>query len=361
MSRVLFLVNHDVVIYNFRLELVEELIKMGHEVVISCPNGERINDLVKLGAKYIETKINRHSVNPFVDYSLLRHYKRIIKNEKPDIIFSYTIKPNIFGSIAAHHYCVPFVANITGLGTALENQGIRQKLLVLMYRKAFRNIQTVFFQNSDNQLFFEKHKIALGKHKLLPGSGVNLGRFSIQKYPTDGTLVFVFVGRIMKEKGIDYFLETAKYIKSKYKNCEFHVFGFIEKEYQGKLNEYAANGIVQYHGMVRNMFDVYGMAHCLVFPSFYPEGISNVLLEAASSGRPAITTDRPGCRETVDDNATGFIVPIKNQDALNDAVERFLLLPYSAKMQMGIAARKKVEKEFDRNIIVKKYIEEINL
>ena len=216
-KRVLFLVNHDVVIYNFRLEVVEKLIEEGHEVHISSPYGERIDDLVALGAKFHEIVINRHGMNPIAEVNLLRDYQKLLKKVKPDIVLGFTIKPNIYGAIAARQARIPFVSNITGLGTAVENGGWKQKLFVSMYKYAFKDIQRVFFQNTENQQFFVDNKIAVGKHMLIPGSGVNLNRFNLRAYPNDenGVVRFAFISRIMKEKGIDYYLKAAKTIKEK--------------------------------------------------------------------------------------------------------------------------------------------------
>lgn len=359
MSRVLFLVNHDIVIYNFRLELVEELLRQNHEVFISCPYGERIDELVKIGAIHKNISIDRHGMNPFKDLKLIRQYIRLLKEVKPDIVFSYTIKPNIYGAIAARQCSVPCVANITGLGTAVENGGLKQKLCIALYKYAFKKIRKVYFQNKENQQFFVDHKIALGKHDLLPGSGVNLQRFQPLPYPNDSVLRFVYIGRIMKEKGIDYYLDSAKIIKSKYPNTEFHVCGFIEDEYRGKLQDCINQKLIVYHGMVKDVIEVYKTTHCTVFPSFYPEGISNVLLEAAACGRPIITTNRPGCRETVDDGVSGFIIPIKNTEKLAQSMEQFIKLSQSERINMGLCGRAKVEKYFDRKNIVDKYLWEL--
>ncbi len=361
-KRVLFLVNHDVVIYNFRLEVVEKLLELGHEVHISSPYGERIDDLIALGAKYHEIVIDRHGMNPVAEISLLRDYQKLMKKVKPDIVLGFTIKPNIYGAIAARKAGIPFVANITGLGTAVENGGWKQKLFVKMYKFAFNDIQRVFFQNTENQQFFIDNKIAIGKHKLIPGSGVNLDRFPLKNYPKENNDVirFAFISRIMKEKGIDYYLAAAESIKNKYPNAEFHICGFCEAEYQGKLEEYIESGTVIYHGMIRDVAEFLNDIHCVVHPTYYPEGISNVLLEACASGRPIITTDRSGCREVVDNNVNGFMIPQKNEKKLIEAIERFIMLSYDERKLMGIVARNKVEKEFDRKIVVNAYISEIN-
>lgn len=360
-KKVLFLVNHDVVIYNFRLELVERLLKDGYEVHISSPYGERIEDLKKIGAIYHEIEIDRHGMNVVAELKLLLTYNELIKEVKPDIIFGYTIKPNIYGAMAAQKAGIPFVANITGLGTAVENSGIKQKLFIILYKMAFRKVQRVFFQNEENRQFFMNHNIVVSRHGLLPGSGVNLERFSVTKYPKDNIIKFAFISRIMKEKGIDYYLEAAKVIKEKYPNTEFHICGFCEKEYEGKLGEYVKNGSVIYHGMIRDVSGFLKNIHCVVHPTYYPEGISNVLLEACASGRPIITTDRSGCREVVDDSVNGYMIPEKNGEALINIIEKFIMLSNEKRENMGLLGRKKVEGEFDRKIVVDAYMRELSI
>lgn len=360
-KRVLFLVNHDVVIYNFRLEVVERLIADGHEVHISSPYGERIDDLVALGAKFHEIVINRHGMNPVAEINLLRDYKKLLKSVKPDIVLGFTIKPNIYGAMAARQLGIPFVANITGLGTAVENGGWKQKLFVNLYKVAFKDVQRVFFQNTENQQFFIDNSIAIGKHKLIPGSGVNLDRFPVRDYPNEenGVVRFAFISRIMKEKGIDFYLAAAKAIKKKYPNAEFHICGFCEAEYEGKLNEYNENVTVIYHGMIRDVAEFLNDIHCVVHPTYYPEGLSNVLLEASASGRPIITTDRSGCREVIDDGVNGYMIPCKNVRKLVEAIDKFMKLSNDERKKMGIAGREKVEKEFDRKIVVNSYVDEV--
>lgn len=359
-EKILFLVNHDVVIYNFRLELVERLLKEGYEVHISSPYGERIDELVDLGCIYHEIEVERHGMNPLSELKLLSNYRSLLNEVKPDYIFGYTIKPNIYGAIAAKEKKIPFIANITGLGTAVENPGPVQKMMILLYKFAFTEVQKVFFQNTENRQFFIDHKIAIDKHGLLPGSGVNLKRFSTKDYPNDDVIRFAFISRIMKEKGIDQYLEAAKTIKEKYKNVEFHICGFCEKEYEGKLNEYNENGIVIYHGMIRNVSEFLENIHCVVHPTYYPEGLSNVLLEACATGRPIITTDRSGCREVVDNGINGYKISQKNTQELVEAIDQFINLSFDEKKNMGLNGRKKVEKEFDRNIVIDKYMMEIN-
>lgn len=360
MSKVLFLVNHDIVIYNFRLELVEKLLSEGHKVAVCSPYGERIDELVKLGVEYYDISINRHGINPVEEFKILLEYRKIIIKIHPDVIFGFTIKPNIYGAIAARKAKIPFVANITGLGTAVENQGWKQKLIIWLYKYAFKDIHKVFFQNNENMQFFADKKIAIGKYHLLPGSGVNLERFPLKKYPQSNTLKFAFISRIMKEKGIDQYLEAAQAIKKRYPNIEFHICGFCEPEYSGKLTDFNKNKIVIYHGLIRNISEFLENIHCVILPTYYPEGINNVLLEACSSGRPIITTNRSGCKEVIEDGVNGYIIKANDSKDLIEKIEKFINLPYIEKVNMGLAGRKKVENEFDRNIVVSNYMKIVN-
>jgi galacturonosyltransferase len=358
MAKILILVNHDVVIYNFRKELVERLLQDGHEVYISSPYGERIEDLKNMGCTYIEASFTRHGTNVAEELKLLFYYIKIMKQLKPDVVLTYTIKPNIYGGMACRLLNIPYIANITGLGTAVENEGFMQKLTVFLYKIAFKKIHCLFFQNEENRKFFVNKNIVTDRHRLIPGSGVNLEHFRVLEYPPDDTVEFVFISRIMKEKGIEQYLEAAKYIKNKYPNTKFHILGFCEEAYEDKLN--AMKGIIEYHGMQRDITVYLEKCHCTIHPTYYPEGMSNVLLESAASGRPVITTNRSGCREIVDDGVNGFLVEPKNSIDLIEKIEKFIKLSYEEKRNMGLAGRAKVEKEFDRQIVVNAYLDEIN-
>ena len=374
MSTVLFLVNHEVVIYNFRLEIIERLLSDGHKVVVSSPEGERIEKLKALGCIHKDITFDRHGKNPLKELTLIRTYKKLMKEVKPDIVFTFTIKPNIYGSMAAGSLNIPCVANITGLGTAVENGGTLQKLTVLMYKKAFKKIQRVFFQNRENEQFFTDNRIAPGKHKIIPGSGVNLERFAATDYPVldgyaetangtsvDSHLRFAFISRIMKEKGIDEYLRAARIIKKKHPNTEFHVCGFCEEgtRYPEILEKYDRAGIITYHGNIEDVASMMQSVHCIIHPTYYPEGISNVLLEACACARPIITTRRSGCREVLDEGQNGYFVNERDYKDLVKVIEKFMAQPIEKIRAMGQNARKKVEKQFDRQLVVEAYIREL--
>ena len=369
--KVLILANNSVGLYKFRKELLEALLANKHEVFISLPNGDFIAEMEQMGCKFIDTEISRHGVNPVTDLKLLSKYVSIIKSVKPDIIFTYTIKPNVYGGFACQLCKVPYVANVTGLGTAVENGGILQKITLALYRTGLRKAKRVFFQNQANQVFMLRHKVVRGAYSLLPGSGVNLERFAPLPYPdeTDG-IHFVFISRIMREKGIEQYLDAAAHFSTRHPErsegssavttkLHFHICGFCEPEYKGKLDEYVKKGTVVYHGMVRDVREIHKITHCTIHPSFYPEGLSNVLLESCASARPIITTDRSGCKEVVDDGVNGYVVKQRDSEDLIQKIEKFLEFSHEQKMQMGLAGRAKVEREFDRKIVVDAYLEEM--
>lgn len=341
------------------MELITQLIDKGYDVYVSFPKEELFETFKNTGCRFIETPVNRHGKNPFEDLQLVLHYKSIISEIKPAIIFSYTIKPNLYGAIAANMCKVPIAVNITGLGTAVENLGLMQKFIILLYKFTFRNVQTVFVQNAENREFFIKNKIAVDKLKLLPGSGVNLNKFTVLDYPDESTIEFVFIARVMREKGIEQYLEAAEYITQKYPDTKFHICGFCEDSYKSKLFEYEKKGIIAYHGLVRDIREVLAYTHCTVLPTYYPEGINNALLESCACGRPIITTDRSGCREVVDNEVNGYMIPARNTDALIAAIEKFLSLTNDKRRQMGLEGRKKVEQQFDRQVVIDKYFQEI--
>ncbi|MDQ6420682.1 glycosyltransferase family 4 protein [Paenibacillus sp. LHD-117] len=359
MKKVLILSNHHVYTYNFRKEIIQALLDKGYEVYIVLPYGEKVELLKEMGCKYIEVSFDRHGTNPLNELKLMLEYKKILKRIRPDVVLSYTIKPNIYGGIACRFLKIPQIANITGLGTAVENAGIMQQITVLLYKFAFKKISCIFFQNEENMQFFTDRKIAIGKHQLIPGSGVNLEHFRVLEYPPDDTIEFVFISRIMQEKGIDQYLEAAQYIKPKYPHTRFHVLGFCEETYEGRLAALQQSGIIEYHGMQQDIRSFLLRSHCTIHPTYYPEGISNVLLESAATTRPIIATNRSGCREVVEDGVNGFLIKEKNTTELINKIEHFLGLSYEQKRQLGLAGRGKVEKEFDRQFVVDAYCAEI--
>ena len=323
-KRVLILGNSGLVVFGMRGELIERLVQEGFSVTVSFPSGilGEGNTLSKeYGCTYVETEIDRRGTNIFRDAELLRSYMKLIKKVKPDVVLTYTVKCSIYGGMACQVLKVPYIVNITGLGKGLAEGGIKQKMLVMLYKLAVKSAQCVFFQNQSDRQFFSKHGIRYRKDDLLPGSGVNLQKFIPIPYPENETVVFTYIARVMKTKGIDEFLEAARTIKREYPNTEFHVCGFYEDDYKEIIEDAQAKGIVTYHGQVSDVRPYEAISHCIVLPTYHPEGISNVLLEAAACARPIITTNRHGCKEVVDNGITGFLVEERNASDLMEKMQ----------------------------------------
>ena len=358
MKTVLLVSNVSAGLVNFRHELIEELLKSYRVVVLAADTG-RVDECRAMGCEFIDMPMNFHGKNPFAELKLISVYKKVIRKVSPDIVLTYTIKPNIYAGMACASLGVPYVANITGLGTAVEYGGLMQKITVPLYRFGLRRAQKVFFQNQDNLEFMQKHRVISGAYDLIPGSGVNLSRYPLLEYPQGNTVDFVFIARIMKEKGIDQYLEAAKVIKERHPETVFHICGSCDKAYRQTLDELNREGKIVYHGRISDVVGMHKASACTIHPTYYPEGMSNVLLESCACGRPVIATNRPGCREIVEDGVTGFLVEEKNAQDLIEKIEQFLRLSPEARRQMGLAGRAKVEREFDRQIVIDKYMEEI--
>lgn len=356
--RILILANNDVGLYKFRKELIEELTKQ-NEVYICLPDGEFRSKLEELGSHFISsTFLERRGKNPVKEIKLLSFYDKIIQECHPDIVFTYTIKPNVYGGMVCARRNIPYVANVTGLGTAIENGGIMQKITLTLYQAGLAGAQKVFFQNAENRDFMLKHGIVNRAYDVLPGSGVNLEEYHVLEYPRKETIDFLFIARVMKAKGIDQYLEMAEYIRERYPKTRFHVCGFCEEDYKEKLEELQRKEIIIYHGQVEDMMTMYENSSCIIHPTYH-EGMSNVLLESCACARPVIATDIPGCRECVKDGENGFLVKVGDSKDLIKKVENFLSLSIEKREKMGLAGRKLVEKKFDRRIVVEKYMEEL--
>ena len=356
---VLILVNKETTILQFRLEVVAALVRAGYRVIVSTPFGNRYSEIEEVGASLVRSPLEKDGTNPAKDLALLRHYKHLMKEYKPDVVLTYTIKPNVYGGMAAASCGVPYVANITGLGAILGREGLMQKLALVLYRIGFRRISKVFFQNEENRAFFERHKLGLGRHEMLPGSGVNLERFAPMDFPPDETVHFAYISRIRKEKGIEQYVEAARVVRAKHPNACFHVCGYGDEASEAWIRELHREGVVIYHGFLPDVRVAMGEFHCIVHPTYYPEGMSNVLLESAASGRALITTDRAGCREAVDHGVNGYLIREKDSADLVEKIEQFLALSYDEKKAMGRRGREKVERQFDRNIVVERYLKTV--
>lgn len=362
------LTNNDDDIYCFRKELIDGIIGEGYEVLISCPYGEKFELMKDYQYIYDDLVIDRRGTSVTADFKLMLHYRKLFKKYKPDIVLTYTAKPGVYGSIAARMCGIPYINNVTGFGSVLNKTGIMRKFIMWLFKYAYSKADCIMFQNATNMKLAQDAGMIHGEYRLIPGSGVALDRYPVQLYPEGGngvegeTVRFNYIGRILHDKGVDDYIECAKQIKKKYPATEFNMLGFIEpteSHYESELKELQEQGTIVYHGSQKDVRPYIKRAHAIIHPSTYGEGMSNVLLENASSGRPIITTDNPGCKETVDNSVSGFIYHGGDVDWLVRTVENFLMMHNADRKNMGLAGRAKVEKEFSREIVVRAYLERI--
>lgn len=359
--QILILANHSGGLYDFRKDLIAEL-KKHATVTAAVPRNDRWEELNNLADKVIELPIDRRGMNPLHDSKLFRQYRAMLKEVRPDLVLTYTIKPNIYGGLACRMAHIPYAVNITGLGSAIENGGWLKKFVLALYKPALRDAKVVFFENAGNRDTLVKTGVVPNERDVvLNGAGVNLEDYPYQPYPQDGPVRFLFVGRVMHEKGVDELFAAAKRMKQKYgDDAEFHIVGSFEEAYKPVMDELEQSGVVKYHGYQSDMKPYYAMASCVVLPSYH-EGMSNVLLEAAASGRPLITSNIPGCREAVEDGVSGYLCPTKDADALFDMMQRFAALPRDCCTEMGLRGRQCMEEQFSKTAVVAKTIEELGL
>ncbi len=358
------LTNNDDDVYCFRKELIEGLISEGYDMLISCPYGEKFELMQHIEYIYDDPVIDRRGTNIVADFKLYRHYKKLFAKYRPDVILTYTAKPNVYASIAARQLKIPYINNVTGFGSVLNKKGLMRAFIMWLFKFAYRGASCIMFQNATNQKLAVEQGMVKGDHRLIPGSGVDLTRFPLQSYPNGGngiegeTVVFNYIGRVLHDKGVDDYIAAAKRIKEKYPNTEFNMIGFIEPteiHYEEDLRLLGEQNIVHYRGSQKDVKPFIARAHAIIHPSTYGEGMSNVLLENAASGRFLITTDNPGCRETVVDGQSGYIYHGGNVDALVEKIEAFLAMPNEMRRQMGEAGRAHVEQNFSRSIVVEAY------
>ncbi|MBO5360729.1 MAG: glycosyltransferase family 4 protein [Clostridia bacterium] len=363
------LTNNDDDIYCFRKELIEDIINAGYEILISCPDGEKFDLMQHIEYRYDNPDIDRRGTNIAADLKLFFHYVRLFVKNKPSVVLTYTAKPNVYAGIAAYILGIPCISNVTGFGSVLNENGFKQKLIMTLFRFAFRRSACVMFQNLTNMKLAEESGMVKGEHMLIPGSGVNTERYPLQPYPDGGDgktgekVVFNYIGRILHDKGVDDYIEAAGRIKADYPQTEFNMLGFIElteMHYKQLLESLEEKDIIHYRGSLKDIKSFVAVSHATIHPSTYGEGMSNVLLESASSGRPIISTDNPGCMETFIDGQTGFLYHGGDVDALCEQIKKFLALPNEKRKKMGEKGREYIKENFSRDIVINAYLEKIN-
>lgn len=354
-KKVMILANSSGGLYDFRNEVVEALLTE-YQVIVCVPDETKTELLRAEGCEVVMTPINRRGMNPVQDLSLYKQYRALLGQYHPDMVLTYTIKPNIYGGFACRMAKIPYITNITGLGTTFERGGMVQKLVTIMYRTALKKANCVFFQNSYNKSIFDTYGIHGKKTRIVPGSGVNLQKHRVEEYPDSDVTEFLFVGRVMKEKGIDEFLETAEQYADEH--TKFSILGYCEEAYEEQIRQLSETGKIHFYGFDTQVHEYLKNASVVVVPSYH-EGMSNVVLEASATGRPILASNINGCKEAVSDGETGFLFQPRSSEALKNAVAGFLQLSHNDRSVMGKMARQKMETEFDRQIVVDAYLEEI--
>lgn len=358
--KIMVLANFDVGLYKFRKALLERFLADGHEVYIALPNGEYVPRLVELGCTFIETPLERRGMNPAKDISLFHLYCSIMKKVCPDLVVTYTVKPNVYGGMACRKLKIPYAANITGLGTAIEQGGALRTLVLNMYREALKKAKVVFFENTGNRdRLVEFGAVKAEKTHVLHGAGIETTDYPFAPYPPDGQIRFLFVGRIMREKGVDELFSAITRLKQAYGDrVRLDLVGFNEESYEQKIEELQKDGMVRFLGFQDDVQAFYRTAHCVVLPSYH-EGMSNVLLEAGAMGRPLITSDIHGCLEAVNEGISGYLCAVRDADSLYDSMARFVELPYAEKAKMGQASHDHVVERFDKKRVVEDTVRQL--
>lgn len=354
-KKILLISNTAGVIYKFKFELLEELIKKDYEVYLFAQNEDEnkyVDEIKNIGVNYIEIKMSRRGINPLKDGMLFLKYMYNIIKIKPDFIYTFTIKPNLYGALIARVLKIKSSSTVTGLGTAFQNNNFVSKILKVFYKESFKSSEGIFFENSENLDFFIKNEI-IKKEKaiLVPGSGVNLKKFyPMEMSRKDGKIVFLFIGRIMKEKGIEEFLGAAQEIKKKYTNAEFWILGNYEEEkYKDVIEELEKRNIVRYLGVTSDVRNIIKECDFLIQPSYH-EGLSNVILEASAMNKLVLASNISGCREAITDQK--YLFEAKNIRSLIECIKKNMF-------ERNSYQKEYIEKYFDRNYIIKQNLKKI--
>lgn len=366
MTRKIFLsVNSAWNIVNFRSGLIRALQCDGWEVVTAAPPDEYVDHVRALGCRFIPLAMDNGGTDPRRDVSLYWRFRRILRQERPDVFLGFTIKPNVYGSLAAHSLGIPVVNNIAGLGTAFIRKNWLTVVARWLYRVALRKSHRVLFQNEDDRRYFiEGGLLKAAQTDHIPGSGIDLTAFAESPLPpnaVDDVIHFLFVGRVLRDKGVLEYVEAARQTRAAGVAAVFSILGPVDAQNRTALSradvdQWVKEGSVRYLGVTDDVRPHIEAAHCVVLPS-YREGVPRTLLEAASMGRPLIATDAPGCRDVVDDGANGFLVNVRDGPDLADKCMRFAALSADERARMGHASRAKAVREFDERLVVQKYLQ----
>lgn len=349
---------------NFRSGLIRALVAAGYEVVAVAPPDEYAERLSTLGCRFVPLPMDNQGTHPLRDLLLLLRFFWLMRFEVPDVYLGYTVKPNVYGSLAARALGIPVVNNIAGLGAVFIMGGWLNQLVKGLYRVALSRSRKVFFQNDDDrQLFITKRLVPEDVTDLLPGSGIDLAKFSPAPLPAKAPVRFLLIARMLWDKGVGEFVEAARLLKQRGVDAEFCLLGFLDVQNPAaiprqQMTNWVAEGAVRYLGVSDNVREEIAQADCVVLPS-YREGTPRTLLEAAAMARPIVTTDAVGCREVVDDGINGYLCKPKDASDLADKMEWIVSISHAQRETMGLRGREKVEREFDEQIVIDKYLSAI--
>lgn len=364
--RILIVANDSSGLQNFRGMLIEQIIKRGHKVSAILPKSddqfqiEAENQLKKIGCRIYHVAMERRSMNPMKDLKLIMSYRVCLKRLNPDLVLTYTIKPNIYMGFLCAVKKISYAANITGLGSAFQRGGLFSEGISLLYRIALNKAKVVFFENQENlQHMVKKGIVKEKKACLLNGAGVDTEKFSYMEYPkNDKEVEFLFIGRVMREKGIEELLPAMKKLINEGEKCKLSILGILEEDYLEKIRMYEKEEWLNYYGLQKDIRPYIKKSHCFVLPSWH-EGMANTNLENASSGRPIITSNIHGCLEAVQEGNTGFLVNKRDVDDLYHTMKKFIELSYDEKKNMGVEGRKYMKKKFEKIDVVNKTLDQL--
>lgn len=361
--RVVIALNAAWNLVNFRAGLIRALVADGYEVIAVAPSDAYASRLVELGCRYESLPIDNQGTHPGRDLMLLWRFYRLLRRERPAVFLAYTVKPNIYGSLAARALGIPVVNNIAGLGAVFIRQGLLTRIVRGLYGAALRSSQRVFFQNDDDRrLFIEHGMVSPTIADRVPGSGVDLDRFHEAPLPAlqGGVVRFLLVARMLWDKGVGEYVAAAQIVRRRYPQATFSLLGFLDVQNpsaisRAQMDAWHATGAVEYLGVSDDVRDQIAAADCVVLPS-YREGVPRTLLEAAAMARPVVATDAVGCRDAVEEGVTGLLCQVRDVQDLAAKLERMIELTPGQRVEMGRQGRRKMEREFDEQIVVDKYL-----
>jgi glycosyltransferase involved in cell wall biosynthesis len=359
--KVAIVINTSWNVFNFRMNLIKSLEALGHEVHVVAPRDKFTHLLIQEGCIHHPVTMDSRGANPIRDFGLLVELFFVYRRIKPDFLLHYTIKPNIYGTLAASLLRIPVINNVCGLGTIFLKNDLVSRIAMLLYRISFRLPRKVFFQNPDDlKLFINKGLVPINSVDLLPGSGIDLDKFKPMPFRRNETFTFLLISRLITDKGILEYIEAVKTLRSEGLNAKFQLLGALDPQHRRGIHtnlvkEWVDSGIVEYLGSTEDVREFISRADCIVLPS-YREGTPRTLLEAASSSKPIIATNVPGCNHVVDHNVNGLLCNLKDSGDLADKMRVMTTMGNEILKQLGLNGRAKVEAEYDETLVINKYL-----